>query len=188
MRSVAFSPDGRWALTGAGPHDFSVRLWDLENHGKMRKLPQHGGIATGVAFTSDGRHAIAAVNPETDADAGSIRLWDLERDVDARRFKDHEFAVTSLAISPDGQRLLTTGYDGTIRLWDIASGRELSRLIDHKEWVWSVAFSPRGDFAVSAGGGTGNLTGTPGRDFALRLWDLSIGTEIKRDSGRSRSD
>ena len=29
----------------------------LKNPGKMRKLPQHGGIATGVAFTPDGRHA-----------------------------------------------------------------------------------------------------------------------------------
>ena len=188
VRSVAFSRDGRRALTGAGPHDFTVRLWDLENHGKMRKLPQHGGIATGVAITPDGRHALAAINAETDGDACSFRLWDLERDVDTHRFKDHDFAVTSLAISPDGQRFLTTSYDGKVRQWDIASGRQLALLTDHREWVWTVAYGPRGDIAVSAGGGTGVPNLPPGRDFGLRLWNLSIGTEVKRDGSSARSD
>ena len=165
-----------------------MRLWDLENRRAPRKLPQHGGIARSVTFTPDGRHAIAAVNAETEDDSSAIYLWDLERDVDTRRFQKSQLVVTSLAISPDGQRLLTTSYDGTIRLWDIGSGRQLSHLTDHKEWVWSVAFSPRGDFAVSAGGGNGSLAGAVGRDFALRLWDLSMGGEIKGENGRSRSD
>jgi RNA polymerase sigma factor (sigma-70 family) len=180
VRSVAFSPDGRRALTGAGPGDHMMRLWDLDAGRELKSLPQEG-IVRSLAFTPDGVHAIAAVN----APAVAIHLWDLDRGVDVSQFKGHQFAVTSLAISPDGRRLLSTSYDGTVRLWDIATGRELSCLTSHTEWVWTVAFSPRGDLAVSGGGGSGGEQNVaPGRDFALRLWDLTVGAEINRNAAQ----
>ena len=161
-----------------------MRLWDLDTGRELKSLDQ-GGIVRSLAFTTDGLHAIAAVNPETHDAAGAIRLWDLRRGVEVPRFKGNRFVVTSLAISPDGRRFLTTSYDGTVRLWDIDSGRDLSRLSGHKEWVWTVAYSPRGDLAVSGGGGIGGEQAVaPGHDFALRLWDLSLGANIKSDGAR----
>ena len=165
-----------------------MRLWDLATGRELKSLEQ-AGIVRGLAFTPDGLHALAGVNPELHNSAGVMHLWDLEKGVEERCFEGHDSAVTSLAISPDGQRFLSSSYDGTVRLWDLASGRELYRLTGHQEWVWTVAYGPGGSLAVSGGGASGgDQAVAPGRDFALRLWDLSGQAEIKRRPLRTSAE
>jgi small GTP-binding protein len=67
--SVAFSPDGRRALSGSA--DSTVRLWDIETGRTLRVLEGHSEGVWSVAFSSDGLHALSA------AENGVIRVWDL---------------------------------------------------------------------------------------------------------------
>ena len=66
---------------------------------------------------------------------------------------------------------------------------EVRQLEGHKDIVWAVAFSPDGKRAVSAGGfqpgpsGRGFVPGN--KDFAVRLWDVVAGRELRRLEGHA---
>src|SRR5208282_5306230 len=53
VRSVAFSPDGKTALSGSGDH--TARLWDLATGREIRKFEGHSGEVSSVAFSPDGK-------------------------------------------------------------------------------------------------------------------------------------
>jgi WD40 repeat protein len=106
-------------------------------------------------------------------------LWDLEKGKVLRAFAGHAFGVTCVALTRDDRQALSCSYDGTIRLWDVESGSEVQRFGTHRDWVWSVAVTPDGKrFVTAGGGGQENGVYVPGKDFALRLW------EMPRSNGR----
>ncbi len=70
VRSVAWSPDGRRALSGA--LDNTVRLWDVETGRCTRVLEGHTASVLSVAWSPDGRRIFSA------AENGVMRIWNLE--------------------------------------------------------------------------------------------------------------
>ena len=69
ITSVAFSPDGRYLLSGG--LDLTVRLWDVASGKEIRKFTGHVKQVQSVAFSPDGRLAIS-----TSYD-GDVRLWNV---------------------------------------------------------------------------------------------------------------
>ena len=68
--SIAFTPDGKWALTGS--RDNTACLWDLSNAvSSPRVLYGHTGAINSVAITPDGRWALTGSRDRT------ARFWDL---------------------------------------------------------------------------------------------------------------
>ena len=117
VRSVAFLPDGRHALSGSW--DGSMRLWDLETGKELRRFAGHTRGINGLAVTPDGRRAVTASGDTTAA------VWDLESGRLLRRFERHSGFVESVAISPDGRQVLTGSADRSARLWDLETGEEV---------------------------------------------------------------
>jgi tetratricopeptide (TPR) repeat protein len=67
--SIAFSPDGRWVLSGN--KDGRARLWDWRT-GKLVCPPlQHSDEVQSVAFTRDGQYALTGLRH------GTLRVWEL---------------------------------------------------------------------------------------------------------------
>ena len=70
LTSVAFSPDGKYALTGSD--DTTARLWDLTNPtAEPIVLIGHTDVITSVAFSQCGKYAL------TGSEDNTARLWDL---------------------------------------------------------------------------------------------------------------
>lgn len=62
---LAFSPDGRRALSGGGwsagrAKDYSVRLWDVGSGRELRRFRGHGDGVLDVTFSSDGQLGLCA--------------------------------------------------------------------------------------------------------------------------------
>jgi WD40 repeat protein len=141
ITSIAFSADGRLALTGSAYLEHAT-LWDVASGQEVRRF-EHTNMVFDVAFGPDERTALSA-----SADR-SIILWDVTTGEVIRRYLGHDDMVWSVDVSPDGRYLLSGSMDGDIILWDFETAQELRRFSVHTEVVPGLAFSPDGQTAFS---------------------------------------
>jgi WD40 repeat protein/serine/threonine protein kinase/tetratricopeptide (TPR) repeat protein len=108
---LAFSPDGKFILTGS--HNRTAQLWDVATGGPVGSPMAHPGQVYSVAFSPDGKTIL------TDCGDKLARLWDLDTGQPIGPPLRPSRPVTFMAFSPDGRFLLTNNYEGNrLRLWD----------------------------------------------------------------------
>jgi WD40 repeat protein/tRNA A-37 threonylcarbamoyl transferase component Bud32 len=162
LASVAFSPDGKRALTSSRSQ---VLLWDVESGRLLRVLDGHTRGVTSVAFCSDGRRALSG------GDDNKLRLWDLEGGTELRCFQGHTARIAArVALTPDDRQAASGSSDGTVRLWDLTSDQAQGRVFFkwHTNEVTSVAFGPDGKKLASSA-----------LDGRIILWDVATGDKIR---------
>ena len=120
MNCAAFSPDGRWVVTGSD--DWTARLWDAETGQQIQMLQSHTMRVNSVAFGPDGRLVLTGSGhiAMTDLQDHTARLWDVETGREIAVLQGHTMPVRSAAFSPDGRRVVTGSWDNTARLWDVS--------------------------------------------------------------------
>ncbi len=59
--SVAFAPDGTWAISGGRPPDRSVRIWDLASGKEKGVIPEFPGPISRLIMFRDGKRASPAL-------------------------------------------------------------------------------------------------------------------------------
>ena len=176
IESVAFSPDGRFAVSTA--YDNTVRLLKLPEPPSLpitevRSLSGHSGAACQTVFSRDGRQALSSSYDQT------LRLWDVNGGKEVQRFEGQNEGPCCVAISPDGRLALSGGFgplkdgkwvhsDCSIRLWDVATGKQLRRFTGHALSLRGVGFTSDGRRFLSAS-----------YDCTLRLWDIETGRALR---------
>lgn len=165
VKGVAFSPDGRSAVSGSV--DQTARIWDLTAWKEDKVLRGHSKQIWSVTFHPSGRSVFTA---SWDA---SARQWDVKTGNELRRFS-HRLDLNAVAVSRDGGTLLTGSDDQAVYLWSVANGDELRRIPGHTAFVYAVAFAPDGRHIAS-----GSV------DKSVRVSDLSTGQLVKSFEGHT---
>jgi WD40 repeat protein len=140
--ALIVSPDGRTLAAARGA---DTELWDITGPPRrLAALPARGGQVAGLAFSTAGVLAVAALDRVTE-------LWNLADPAAPQRLgtaHGHDAGVASVAFSHDGTLMVTGGIDGTTQLWDVRhpdAPQQLGRpQIGRTEVVRTVAFSADG--------------------------------------------
>jgi WD40 repeat protein len=179
VTSVAFSPDGRSALSGSWSDsdnkDAVLKLWDVATGEPIRAFTGQTQTVQSVAFSPDGLTALSG---------SPLRRWDVATGKELRTLGP---GGTSVAFSPDGLTALTD----RLTLVDVTTGRELRSFADSGA-VNAVAFSPDGRTALSGGWTSAYpellqfLLGLQ-NEGTVRLWEVATGKQLRSFKGHSGS-
>jgi eukaryotic-like serine/threonine-protein kinase len=172
--AVAFSPDGKYLVTGRLNGD--VEVWDAGIGRPVGILGAHDGEVRAVVFSSNGKH-LASASPH-----GEVKLWDATRLNDLTKKQEARLTLharvprpsLNVAFSPDSQRLATGGEDNTIKIWDVQTGQELQTLRGHSGEVYTLAFSADGRWVASGG-----------EDSTVKVWDSHTGKVVRSFRGHT---
>lgn len=162
LESIAFSPDGKYILTGSTDH--TAKLWDLHGH-EIQTFTGHTSGVNSVAFSPDGKRVLTGSRDST------VILWDLSGKV-IQTFAGHKKLIESVAFSPDGNQILTGSRDNKAMLWNL-DGTLAQKFKGHDKDINSVAFSPDGKLVL-----------TSSKDSTAKVWTLA-GDVVQTFSGHA---
>jgi WD40 repeat protein len=154
VTSLAYSPDGRFLVSGSGNlvlnETGEVKIWDLGNGRVLRTYRGSKDPVRAVAWSRDGQWVASTAGND-------IHVWDPRTGKLKVALKGHEKPVGALAFHPDGTTLVSGSDDPSVRLWDIEKGTESMNLtadLDKrsKAQVYSVAYSPNGKLVAAVNG------------------------------------
>jgi WD40 repeat protein/energy-coupling factor transporter ATP-binding protein EcfA2 len=144
VKGVAYSRDGRFAVTGSW--DRTVRFWDPRTFQEAGAPIQSPSPVDTLAISPDSR-LIA-----TGGQDGMVRLWDTaSREPVGKPVKVDGSYLYSVAFSPDGRLIAASSDAGTVGVWEVATGRLLLGRPFAKlgASVMRVAFSPDGQLLAA---------------------------------------
>ena len=156
VRAAAFSPDGKWVVSGGGDH--TARVWEAATGREVARMT-HEGAVYAVAFSPDGRLVVSVgCNRNASCLQGSARVWEAATGREVAQIPLGG-SFGPVAFSPDSRWVASGSMDQTARVWEAATGREVARMT-HAGAVNAVAFSSDGRLVASASGGATDKEGT----------------------------
>ncbi|MEI6763996.1 MAG: caspase family protein [Bacteroidota bacterium] len=168
IRSMAYSPNGRYIATGS--NDAFIKIWDAASCKLLKNLNVNGNVNS-ICFSPDGRYLLAVISDS------SVMLWDFISGTVLHRLRGHHDEIETAVFSPDnGKYILTASRDSTAILWDVTTGRKLYTLENMLPFYLINYFSPDGKHIITAG-----------IDNSLKVWETSTGKLVRSIGSFSQS-
>jgi len=158
VKSMAFSPDGKYLLVGYDTNN--IQVWDLQSGKQIATLKQKGGVNS-LSLSPDGFYLASGNNDST------IKIWNVQDWKEVHSFPKEKSPVKTIAFSSDG-KILASGAYQTIKLWNLKTFKEIKRFSGHSSYISSLSFSADGKYLASGS-----------EDFKVKLWDLKTKEEIR---------
>jgi WD40 repeat protein len=109
---IVVNPAG--TLAASSSSDYTIGLWDLRTHKRVRTLRGHSDDVEDFAFIDETRGASVSRD-------WRVLIWDLDTGAISCVLEGHEKDV--LSVVAFGGRLYTSGDDMTLRVWDVETGK-----------------------------------------------------------------
>jgi WD40 repeat protein len=164
VSSMAFSPDGRYLISGS--EDAAVKVWNIPgpNTGAEFSMEErHTKTVRSVGFSGDGKYLFSFSSDKTvlfDYDKKSVSLT-IEKN-------ENDQEPVCAVLSPDSARIITgfypRGNGAFFVVYDAKNGAELSRIVRNNEAVYSAAINTEGNSIAAASG-----------DNTVKVWDIFKG-------------
>ncbi len=155
--SVAFSPDGKYLVSG--DEDKVLLIYDLI-------LQEPKAIFPDNYFPPRAIH-VTQVNTIFLGAGSDIKLIDFNNQTLAV-YKGNSTHIWSIGYAPERNKLVAGSYDYKIKVWDVATQEKELQLEGHKKSTLPVAFSPDEKYIVS-----GSL------DRTVKVWNAKTGELLK---------
>jgi WD40 repeat protein len=177
VRSVAFSRDGKWCVSGSGSNDNrrpgELLRWDIAT-GKSKSLFQQKAETPVGAFL--GIRALA-VSPDDAliavSDNDRVRILDSVTGEERHALPVQRDYIGALAFSPAGDLLVVGTLDGSVAFWNPESGEEVASLAKQRTGITSLAFSADGDRLAIATGDTRAPNFAQETTSDLAVWNIA---------------
>jgi WD40 repeat protein len=144
VRSLSWSPDGRYIASGGDYGDNTVQVWD--------------GESGSLLFTHTAQYRVFAApwSPVASLIAsgsfdGSVQVWSAFNGERVQEYCEHQGPVYAVAWSPDGTRLTSAGEDTRAFIWSAESGKEMLVYAGHTQAIKTAAWSPDGQYIATGG-------------------------------------
>ncbi|MCG9130844.1 hypothetical protein J5I95_04090 [Candidatus Poribacteria bacterium] len=179
--ALAFSPDGK--ILASGSDETLIQLWDTATGKSLTTFTRHISYIDALAFSPDGATLASASSD------GTIRFWNIKTgDPLSTVITGHIASLRASTFLKDSSTIASIGYSGIITLWDLNTFQKTTlqtkmtlEMTRFRNWYPDLAFSPDGTKLV----GFGSEIPAPelGRDYVLRLTDVSTGRELVSSAG-----
>ena len=109
-RSVAWSPDGKYIVSGDDNHN--VYLWDITTEQMAYSFRSgHTNQIQSVAWSPNGQYIASGSLDNT------VKIWSFVTKKLILTYSHHKNQVWSVGWSPDGQYIASASVDGTVQIW-----------------------------------------------------------------------
>ncbi len=163
---VAFSPDGRRALSGS---DNEVKIWDMETGAELRSFPDSPYVKA-AAFSPDGRQVLAAFMGTF---GSSVLIGNVDGGQEPRSLTLFMAIAMAVTFSQEGEFAAVQGEaPHTLQLMDLRQGRAV-RLFDGAGAVQAAVFSPGGALLATEEG------------KLIKIWDVATGSLLRTLEGHA---
>ncbi len=109
VRTVAFSPDGKWLATAGD--DRTIHLWHTTSGQHKSTLSGHPWAISALAFSTNSETLISASWDKT------IKLWDVSTGKEIGLLTGHTDSIICMALDGLENTIISGSRDRTIKLW-----------------------------------------------------------------------